>query len=229
MSFRKFRSILAVATLTAGVSWMAAGPTLARDCVDASAAIKSPASTTRICDEDSALDLDPAQAPHMVDSASEKLSMAAVRLANRLGVAGLGTGRSVMNVADQAGMAAAAGVPSLPGGIPPGSAGLQDVSRVAEAPDVPLLPPMPGTGVLPVEMPKGTVKTLPKGSSIVGAGTQSPVDLLVPVEQVKRQTIASVLPEVPEALQDVHDVARLPERNPAIDGFNGLIQGLDLD
>ncbi|MEU4229322.1 hypothetical protein AB0F17_33930 [Nonomuraea sp. NPDC026600] len=182
MSSRKFRGILAVATLTVAVSWMAAGPAAARSKL-----------------------VQPAGDP------SDRLSMAAARLADRLGVAGLATGHSVMNIADQGGMAATAGASTLPGGIP-GTAGLADVSRLAEAPDLPTPRRLPRAGKLPVDMPDDATAA---GSRIVGTVAESPVDPLQPVDQVERDTVASVLPEV-------------PEHAPAIDGVNGLIQRLPL-
>jgi hypothetical protein len=200
VSSRKFRGILTVATLTVAVGWMAAGAAAARTSFDAADACTGPsadvtlsASTVRVC-------------------------MAAVRLADRLGVAGLATGHSVMNIADQGGMAATAGAATLPGGIP-GTAGLADVSRLAEAPDLPTLRRLPRTGKLPVNMPADATAA---GSPIVGTVAEPPVDplqpvnALPPVDQVKREAVAPVLPEV-------------PEHAPAIDGVNGLIQRLPLN
>ncbi|MBT2231870.1 hypothetical protein [Nonomuraea sp. NEAU-A123] len=158
-----------------------------------------------------AADLSDRRTDRLAVDLSDRLSMAAVRLADRLGVAGLATGHSVMNIADQGGMAATAGAATLPGGIP-GTAGLADVSRLAEAPDLPTLRRLPRTDKLPVDMPAA-------GSRIVGTVTESPVDplqpvnALPPVDQVKRETVAPVLPEV-------------PEHAPAIDDANGLIQRL---
>jgi hypothetical protein len=121
-------------------------------------------------------------------------------------------------------------VPALPGGVPVAS-GLKDVSTVAEEPDLPLPPPL-GTNRLPVRMPEGTVARLPQGSQVAGAGTGSPAGPMRPVYEIRRETILAVLPEVPKALQGVHDATRLPGRNPATDGVDsvdGLLKGLGLD
>ncbi|MFD1544356.1 hypothetical protein [Nonomuraea guangzhouensis] len=228
MSSRKFR--LAVATLTVAVSWTAAGPAAARSSFDASdgctgpsAEVTSSASTVRVCDDSTDLVvLDGSQG----GSAGDRLSMAAMRLADRLGVAGLATGRSVMNIADQGGMAATTGASTLPGGIP-GTAGLADVSRLAEAPDLPMPRHLPHTGNLADDATAagsrivGTVAESPvgplqSGSPLQSGGPLRPVDALPPVDQVKRETVDPVLPEV-------------PDRAPAIDGVNGLIQRLALD
>ena len=176
MSSRKFRGILAVATLTAGVSWMTAGPTAAHASAAWDACTgSSPASTVRVCDDSTDLvALDGPQGGKTVrpvgDRATDRLIMAAVRLANRLGVAGLATGHSVMAIADQGGMAATAGAGTLPGGIP-GTAGLADVSRLAEEPGhLPMLRRLPRTGELPVNMPDAATTTPPRGSRIAGTG-----------------------------------------------------------
>ncbi|MEU7862872.1 hypothetical protein [Nonomuraea sp. NPDC049141] len=248
MSSRKFRGILAVATLTVAVSgavsWMATGPAGAYASSDASDACGGPsadvtasvststststsvsASTVRVCDDSTDLVV-PAgsQSGTMARSAGDRLSMAAVRLADRLGVTGLATGHSVMNIADQGGMAATTGASTLPGGIP-GAAGLADVSRLAEAPDLPMPRRLPHTGKPTVDMPGDATAA---GSRIVGTVAESPVgplrpvdplrpvNALPPVDQVKRETVAPVLPEV-------------PEHAPAVDGVNGLIQRLALD
>jgi hypothetical protein len=225
VSSRKFRSILAVATLTVGVSWMTADPAAAGVCPNESASVRSPASVGHICDDTADVLFDPSRSGTMVETATDRLYMAALQVADRLGMAGMVSGQALMNVADQAGMAATSGLPALPSGVP-GPAGLRDVSRVAEAPDTPLLSPLTGGG----KPSESSIKTtLPTGGSLLGTGADSPNKLLGPVDEIKRETVRSVLPEVPKALEDVHDAVPLPASNPAIDSFNALIQGMHLD
>jgi hypothetical protein len=237
-SHRKFH-IIAAAALTTVTCWpasssLAAPPAApipaAGPCAAQSATLRAPITTARLCDGSGTAMLDPAQGGKMVDAAGGRLHEAVQRLAERLGMAGLAGSNSVMNVPDRAGMAAAAGVPALPGGVPVAS-GLKDVSTVAEEPDLPLPPPL-GTNRLPVRMPEGTVARLPQGSQVAGAGTGSPAGPMRPVYEIRRETILAVLPEVPKALQGVHDATRLPGRNPATDGVDsvdGLLKGLGLD
>ncbi|MEV4361517.1 hypothetical protein ACWEPL_24425 [Nonomuraea sp. NPDC004186] len=234
MSSQKIRSIIAVATLTAGITWLAATPSTADMCKGGEPALLSPKSIATYCEERAPVRLDEAGARggKLVTTESNKLAMAAGEMARQLGLTGLATGREALGIADLGGLAANWGMPSLfsasPALLPmvPGSTSMKDLATVAEVPALPALPVLPQTPLvakLPAEMPLGNAA--PYQNRIAGSAVESPLDLKEPVAEVGSQVVDILLPK---AVQSVEDTSMLPGGQPAVDGFTGLARELGL-
>lgn len=185
------RSILAVAALTAGVSWWAPGPAGASTCEQGQ---QAPDSVAAVCEEITGARASGRYGPMKAPPGGA--ASAVERLAMKLGLPGMSKAAAVLSVADMGGVAAGAGLPTLPMAAP-GVAGLKDVSRLAESPDLPGLPVVPSEirdlvkvpdvpGVVDRAVPEVPVLDLPRrageveksaprapdltGSSLPGAG-----------------------------------------------------------
>ncbi|MEV0381851.1 hypothetical protein [Nonomuraea sp. NPDC050643] len=223
-----------MASLTAGVSWLVAGPAAAAvSCTDSEPALLSPTSIAAYCDEHARLrvnDGGPSSSSRMVATESNRLAMAAGDMARRLGLTGLASGKSALGVADLGGMAATWGMPSLASASPslfpmvPGPIGMKDLSTMAGMPAMPSLPELPNTPLtakLPAEM---TLGQAPYNNRIAGSGVQSPMDVEKPVREVGEDVVGVLLPK---AVESVEGTSMLPGGE-AVTGFTGLVQGLGL-
>lgn len=233
MSFQKIRSMIALAALTAGVSWLYAGPAVAQGCPDSKPALLSTSSIATYCDEHAKLRVNNGGSGggRMVTNESTKLALAAGELARRLGLTGLATGKEVLGVTDLGGMAATWSMPSLATASPalfpavPGPIGMKDLSTMTGIPVLPALPEMPQIPLqkkLPGETSLGQA---PYDNSVTGSGVGSPLDVAEPVRQVGAQVINVLLPK---AIQSVEGTSMLPGGQPAVAGFTSLVQGLGL-
>lgn len=234
MSFQKIRSVIAVAALSAGVSWLFAGPSAAgTTCADTGSALLSPTSIASYCDGHARLRLDDGGSggSRMIVSESNRLALAAGALARQLGLTGLASGRDALGMADMGGVAATWGMPSLASASPalfpmvPGPIGMADLSTMAGMPGLPTLPEMPRTPLedrLPEEM---TVGQGPYHNRVSGNGIQSPLDLDKRVRQVGGEVVEVLLPK---AMESVEGASMLPGGEPAVAGFTGLTHGLGL-
>ncbi|MFC5834290.1 hypothetical protein [Nonomuraea insulae] len=228
MSFQKIRGMVAVAALTAGVSWLYAGPAMAQSCPDAEPALLSANSIGSYCDEHTKLRVNDggSGSGRMVTHESTKLAMAAGELARRLGLTGLATGKEVLGVADLGGMAATWSMPSLASASPallptlPGPIGMKDLSTMASVPTLAELPEMPQQKKLPGETSLGQAL---QRDNVTGSG--SPLDVAEPVHQVGAQVINVLLPK---AVESVEGTSMLPGGQLVTTGFTGVSQSLGL-
>ncbi len=223
-----------MATLTAGIAWLAATPSTAGTCQGGEPALLSPKSVATYCEERARLRVDGAGAGggKLVTTESNKLAMAAGEMARQLGLTGLATGRKVLGIADLGGMAATWGMPALfsaspaPFPVVPGSTPMRDLATAAEVPALPALPELPQTPLvakLPAEMSLGNAA--PHQSRIAGSTVESPLDLKEPVAEVGSQVVDTLLPK---AVESVEGTSMLPGGQPAVDGFTGLARELGL-
>ncbi|MFC4112700.1 hypothetical protein [Nonomuraea zeae] len=219
-----------MATLTAGVSWLTAGPSMADACANSEPALLSTSSFAAYCDEQTRVRINDGgnASSRMVTEESNKMAMAAGSLARQLGLTGLATGKSALGTADLGGIAATWGMPSLSSGAPalfpavPGLIGMEDLATMAGIPALPALPQRPLQSKAPGK------KSLPPGphdNRIAGTGIQSPLDLQEPVYEVGADVIGVLLPK---AVESVEGTSMLPGGQPVVDGFTGLAQGLGL-
>ncbi|MEV0613894.1 hypothetical protein AB0I81_11275 [Nonomuraea sp. NPDC050404] len=229
--------MIAVAALTAGVSWLFAGPSTADSCTET--ALLSPATASSPGCEPPNLRVGQGLgegsggpgSSRMITEESNALAMAAGELARRLGLTGLATGKEVLGAADIGGIAANWGMPSLASSSPalfpmaPGPIGMADLSTVAGMPGLPSLPQLPRTPLqdkLPGMM---TLGQEPYHNRVQGSGVQSPMDLQQPVNMVSENLIGTLLPK---AVEGVESTSKLPGGAPAISGFGALVEGLEL-
>lgn len=222
-----------MATLTAGVTWLAAAPSTADSCIGTEPALLSPKSLLTYCDQTTRLRVNDGGTggSRMVTDETTKLAMAANAMARQAGLTGLAAAREVLGVADLGGMAATWGMPSLTTASPalfpaaPGPAGMQDLSTVAEVPVLPALPQVPTTPLqakLPAEMSLGRP---PAHNRIAGSEITSPADLEKPVKQVGAEVVDVLLPK---AVESIEGTSMLPGGQSAVAGFSGLVQELGL-
>ncbi|MEO3869700.1 hypothetical protein ABGB18_12795 [Nonomuraea sp. B12E4] len=229
MSSRKVRSVLAAAALAAGVSWLSAGPAVARACARAEPSLLSAASLASACDEHAKLRPNESGmgSSRMVTNESIEMAMAAGRLARQLGLTGLAAGKTALGPADLGGTAATWGMPSLSAASPavfsavPGPTGMRDLSTMADIPALPSLPELPKTNV-PAEM---SFDHGPHHTRISGSGVESSLDPVRPVRQVGSEVIGTLLPK---AAKSVPGTSMPPGGELAMDGFAGLTQNLGL-
>ncbi|MEV4174538.1 hypothetical protein [Nonomuraea sp. NPDC049709] len=225
--------MIAVAALTAGVSWLCAGPSAAGSCAGTEPALLSPTSIANFCDEHARLRVNDGGpgSSRMLTSESNKLATSAGELARHLGLTGLATGKEVLGVADLGGVAATWGMPSLATASPalfpmvPGPAGMKDLSTTTGIPALLALPEMPQRPLerkLPGEM---TLGHAPYHNRIAGSGIESPLDLQQPVSEVSEEVIGVLLPK---AVESVEGTSMLPGGQTAVAGFTGLVEGLGL-
>jgi hypothetical protein len=213
VSSQKIRRILAAAALIAGVTWLAACPSMA---------------VTR----HRPLDGDDPSVGQIVADESNTLAMAAGEMARQMGLTGLAGARSAMGpLADLGGIVATWGMPSLTGSSPalfpavPGPGGMSDLATMAEVPALPELPAMPGTPITGRVPTKMTLGQEPYANSITGHARRVPVGVQQPVREIGGDVITELLPKAVDA---VEDTPVLPGGAPVIDGFGGLLRDLDL-
>ncbi|MEV1178206.1 hypothetical protein [Nonomuraea sp. NPDC049784] len=223
MSSQKIRSILAVATLTAGVTWLAVGPSAADSCKAERAQLSSQAIAS-YCGEHAVND-DALGGGGTVTDESDKLAMAAGRMATQLGLTGLATAREVLGAADMGGVAATWGMPS-PALFPkvPGSVGMQDLSTMAGIPALPALPEVPPRP-LGVKLPELSLGHTPYRNRFAGSGIESATTLKRPVEEVGAEVVDVLLPKTVESIEDT---SLLTGGQTTMAGFSGLVPELAL-
>lgn len=239
---RGIRSVLAVAVLATGAGWLAMSPASAENC-DEKVVLLDETTVAEVCEEVGGLRAKTTRTPMRASQESE-LAMSAERLAKAAGMPGLSRSTAVLSVSDMGGVAAGAGLPSLPSGVP-GQAGLQEVSKLALAPDLPGLPSLPPLPPLPNAEALDEVSTLgeaarlaevselgeaavpemamPDAAGVTGGSTL--LDLTPPVNEVA--TKVGELMEQPggKAQPDAKGL-RLPVADG--DGLAGLTERLDL-
>ncbi|MET7332614.1 hypothetical protein [Nonomuraea sp. NPDC005650] len=229
MSSQKIRSIIAVATLTAGITWLAATPSTARSCADKQPVLLSPKSAVSYCDERTQARV--YNGSKLVTTESNDLAQAAGELARQLGLTGLASGRKVLGIADLGGMAATWGMPSLVSASPalfptvPGPAGMKDLATVAEVPGLPALPVLPEKPLVAKVPGEASLKDRPYANRVAGHEIESPLDLQKPAEEVGSEVVDILLPKTVES---VEGASMLPGSQPAVDGFTGLARELGL-
>ncbi|MEV0228475.1 hypothetical protein [Nonomuraea sp. NPDC050786] len=220
MSSQKIRSIIAVATLTAGVTWLAAAPSTADTCKGTGVTARTTAS---YCGTYAATD--GALGGGTAADESEKLAMAAGAMAAQLGLTGLATAREALGAADMGGLAATWGMPS-PALLPkvPESLEMRDLATMARVPALPALPEVPSKP-LEVKVPDLSLGNGPSHNRYAGSGTRPPASLHRPVEEVRAEVVDVLLPETVENLQDTSVLAG---GQTAVAGFSGLAPQLGL-
>lgn len=139
---RGIRSVLAVAVLATGASWLAAAPASAEIC-DEKVVLLDSTTVAAVCEETAGLRARATRTAMTAPRGSE-LSMSAERLAKTAGLPGLSRTTAVLSLADTGGVAAGAGLPSLPSGVP-GKKGIVEASKLSMTPDLPGLPTLPST------------------------------------------------------------------------------------
>ncbi|MFB4272819.1 hypothetical protein [Nonomuraea sp. GTA35] len=235
MSFQKFRSMVAVAALTAGVSWLFAGAATAGNCAET--AVLSPSSVVSTCDGPAALHIEQSgtAGSRMITSESNKVAMAAGEMARHIGYTGVATGKEVLRMADVSGAGATWGLSSLFSASPalfpmvPGPAGVADLATRANLPPfppLPVLPEVPGTPLdsrLPHEMTMGQG---PFHNRVVGTGLDSPLALQKPVSEVSSELIGQVLPKAVDGLQGI---SILPGGGSGASGLTDAVGDLGLN
>ncbi|MGN9843770.1 hypothetical protein ACTMTI_37160 [Nonomuraea sp. H19] len=228
MSAHKIRGIIAVAAVTAGVSWLAPGPAMAETCADDQRALLSNTSIASYCDERSGMRLDVGGpgAGRAVTSESSRLAMTAGTMARQLGLTGLATAKEAMGTADLGGIAANWGMPALASASPalfpalPDPAGMKDLATMITVPALSALPPTPLESQVSSQL---SLDDGPHHDRVAGSGVKSPLDLQKPVQEVSADVIGVLLPEVVER---VGHTSVLPDGQPVAAGFDGLVHGL---
>ncbi|MFI6601827.1 hypothetical protein ACIBHX_36740 [Nonomuraea sp. NPDC050536] len=231
MSSRNIRCILALAALTAGVSWLATGPASA----DACRSKVLPADVSSVCGELTSIHADTTYGDRLATRPGGAAATAD-QVARRLHLQGLNQATAVLSVADVGGVAAASGMPALPM-TKPGRAGLPNVSSLLPAaPDVPGLPAMParlaaaGKPGLPAvgaaELPgRLAIDELPDATGVIGG--KAPLSLPEPVNTVKSR-VTQTLPQAPKALDGIKTTVPVPGGKPASGIVDRLLGGLHL-
>ncbi|MGV9771503.1 hypothetical protein [Streptosporangium sp. NPDC003464] len=212
---RRIRGILAVAALTAGVSWSGAAPASAGDVScqgrDTVELLETPGSVAAVCDETG--DVRAATGVgRMTVPADGEVPMAMERLARLAGLPGLSHASAVTSFADTAGVAAGAGMPALPSGMP-GFAGHAPAGTLAAAPDLPGLPGTPGTDL--VRFPAPAVPSVPEVPGLTDpSGALSGTTVPLPVPLQRPVSVKGVAEELPAAVEPEVKVPDLPETAP---------------
>ncbi|MFC7717686.1 hypothetical protein [Nonomuraea recticatena] len=131
-----------MAVLATGASWLAAAPASAEIC-DEKVVLLDRTTVAGVCEETAGLRAR-ATRTAMTAPRGSGLSMSAERLAKTAGLPGLSRTTAVLSLADTGGVAAGAGLPSLPSGVP-GEKGIVEASKLSMTPDLPGLPTLPST------------------------------------------------------------------------------------
>ncbi|MEU4701991.1 hypothetical protein [Nonomuraea dietziae] len=131
-----------MAVLATGASWLAAAPASAEIC-DEKVVLLDRTTVAGVCEETAGLRAR-ATRTAMTAPRGSGLSMSAERLAKTAGLPGLSRTTAVLSLADTGGVAAGAGLPSLPSGVP-GEKGIVEASKLSITPDLPGLPTLPST------------------------------------------------------------------------------------
>ncbi|MEU4324444.1 hypothetical protein [Nonomuraea dietziae] len=131
-----------MAVLATGASWLTAAPASAEIC-DEKVVLLDRTTVAGVCEETAGLRAR-ATRTAMTAPRGSGLSMSAERLAKTAGLPGLSRTTAVLSLADTGGVAAGAGLPSLPSGVP-GEKGIVEASKLSITPDLPGLPTLPST------------------------------------------------------------------------------------
>lgn len=215
------RNILALAVLTAGVSLLAVGTAqAATNCGKAVSVLEAPTTVAALCDEVTDVRANGTYGGKMSAPADSELLMNVDALAKALGLPGLSRAAAVLSIADMAGVAAGAGLPTLPGGLP-GTAGLPNVASLAQLPDTPGLPSVPGLAAVP-QLPVSKLPALPYASGLTSV--KAPLTLPQPVQEVKDK-VTAVVPQVPAAVKKVESA--VPQSS-TTGGIGSLLKTLKL-
>ncbi|WP_433249773.1 hypothetical protein ACQPYK_02980 [Streptosporangium sp. CA-135522] len=206
---RNIRGILAVAALTAGVSWVVTAPASAggmschgQDVVEV---LQTPGSVAAVCEETGGVR--GGTAVGRMTAPGGEAAATVDRLARIAGLPGLSRASAVVSFADTAGVAAGAGLPALPSGMP-GFSGHSPAGTLASAPDLPGLPGTPGAEL--TRLPVSTVPSVPAFTDSAGAlsdGAALPLRLPHPA------SVKAVTEDLPAAIEP--KVPALPETGPA--------------
>ncbi|MEV4216975.1 hypothetical protein [Nonomuraea sp. NPDC049725] len=209
-------------TLTAGVTWLGAGAAeAAAPCQERSATVRAQRTVTTMCDGVTRFGVDdPTGTAELVESETSRLAHSAARLAQRIGLTGLGSVRA-MGLSDLGGFAASSAMPALSHGVPLSGA-LPSLTRLPEVPDLPNLPTIPGIRDLPVG---ASVGKLPDPAKVAAEGFKAPLNLPQPVNKLKDELVNKMLPQVPAAVGGINDATRLPDAHTSL---TGLLDALDL-
>ncbi|MFF5209951.1 hypothetical protein [Streptosporangium sp. NPDC000396] len=201
---RNIQGILAVAALTAGVSWLVTAPASAaaascpgRDVVEL---LKTPESAAAVCEEAGGVKVATVAGGTAgpADGEAGAASQHVDRLARIAGLPGLSRASAVISFADTAGAAAGAGVPALPSG----GSGISWVGALPDAPDLPGLPTVPGTDFIRLPVPA----VPPPDPDLADSDLANPADALpdgttLPVPVPDPDSVKAVTEELPAAIQ----------------------------
>ncbi|GAA0954372.1 hypothetical protein GCM10009560_78270 [Nonomuraea longicatena] len=204
------------------------------------ALLKGPDSLAQVCDE--ALDVKATGSlSEMSARKGSDVAMTAEALAKQAGLPGLSKASAVLSFTDLGGVAAAAGLPALPEGVP-GEAGLPDVRRMATVPSLPDVGSLTQGKGLPLgkDLPLGDALPLSKGlplsevPSLPGTGAlpatvKEPLRLGQSVGGITDK-VGGNLPTSKLPLSGL-PVSKLPlSKLPVSDGkaVDGLVKGLKL-
>lgn len=202
------RNILALAVLTAGVSWLAVAPAqAATNCAKPVAVLEAPTTVAAVCDEVADVKASGTYGGKMSAPDDSELLANVDMLAKAVGLPGLSRAAAVLSVADLAGVAAGTGLPTLPAGLPY-KGGLPDVTSLALLPDVPGLPALPAK--VPA-VPLAKLPALPDAQSLTTVLPKQVTDA--------KEKVTTVLPDV---------VDRAESGVQETKGLDGLLKGLNL-
>lgn len=213
-------------TLTAGVTWLGAGPVAADGCRAKPTTVHA-GTAARLCDDltEIRVDDDSIGGDRLITPQTEELATSTARMAQRIGLTGLASAHSAMGLTDLGGIAATSSMPALRPGAPARS-GLPSLTKLPDVPDLPSLPDVPGVSNLPVGVSLGT---LPDPAEVAGKGVRGHN---VPVNEIKDDLIERTLPQVPGTLDGLTSGTRLPDAQDSLDGLaglTGLLPGLGLN
>ncbi|MFE3451341.1 hypothetical protein ACFXJ8_20690 [Nonomuraea sp. NPDC059194] len=204
-----------MAVLATGMIW-AAGPASAEEC-GRRIAVNDGATLASFCDKTADVRTQATQTSMAAPKGSET-AMTVEQLAKKAGLPGMSRTTGVLSVSDMAGVAAGAGHPSLPEGLPQ-RAGLPEVTDVSTSPDLPGLSslPEPASNLIPVEpvLPPQSAVSDAQDDSGQDIDQSSPVDSVVrKVEELVPDAVADVpLSQLTRVAQD----ALVPDSGPAQD------------
>ncbi|MFI7449427.1 hypothetical protein ACIBQX_18165 [Nonomuraea sp. NPDC049714] len=207
-------------TLTAGVTWLGAGPVAADECRTKPTTVRA-GTTATLCDDLRKIRLDDGSigGSRLLTSQTDELATGTARMAQRLGLTGLTSARSAMGLTDLGGIAATSGMPALTSSAPARPGGLPSLAKLPDVPDLPSLPELPGVSDLPVGM---TLGNLPDPAKVAGDGMEAPLDMPAPVNEIKNDLIDRTLPQVPTTVDGLTHGSRLPDAQDSLSGLTGL-------
>lgn len=180
MPTRGIRTILAMATLTAGVTWLGTGPAAAaaHDC--RTAHLGSPAAA--LCDELTVLRLSDRRSRPLLGSADTHEALESARLAERLNLTGLAITRSRTGLSDLGGFMGTSEMPTL----------TRTPSRVTEVDVVKLsrMPALPGFKRHEAKSSNQRTHDRWRGYS----NNSIPLEVTRPVNRIKDEVVRRTLP-----------------------------------
>ncbi|MGP3962909.1 hypothetical protein ACTWPT_43660 [Nonomuraea sp. 3N208] len=228
MPAQKIRSIVAAATLAAGVTWLAVAATQANACGDKGRAV---AASDRNCGE--------GRGPYLNDGTpgagalspeAVQPSVATGQLARLAGLAGLAAGNPAPGLADLGGMVATWDMPSLASGSPgllptrTGRAGMEDRSTAAHVPALPPLP-LPGTALMERVPNETAIGHGPNHAKAPAVTTHDPKGVEKPMHTIGTKLIGEVLPT---AMPGLGNTSIPPGGAAGMEGLAGLVKGVTL-